>query len=1030
MKEFDVFYDSFSKEFSAEISKGRDKNPLVAKAIAMQAKVEKSCISLLPSRASALWDVWKICLNDLIAMEKITVRIFVSIVTLCIKDKEANIREEVVKHVGEWIQEHPSLFLNERYLKYIGQSLSDKEPNVRKSAVAALGKCLIEADDSLQRFVERFKGRVVEMVDDPKAAVAACALESLSSLVAIGALDEQDVHHAESVLFHEDDSKYVLIEGQGTSDKEFSSARLAAARFVLSSSPLYKDWDEEDSDGDEKRNVKYVEGVLKLLEKHLLSGTDVTMIYNNPVSTQAFQGCVAAFCEAASFATDWKAIATCLRQHRNRKRAVVAVQFLVHAAEETQEPALTEFLQENLADLIVRFQADHMVLFSLVRLVKFMDVSNCTSTANKAKVEKLANALMQAFVQHGDQALLGSLAETITLDLCEQEHVSSRMAQTELKTLKQEVVKSVQTDLQRCGDSENDMNLFVAVRRLAALLSFSGDFDEPLLPLISQLRGEIRKRIQGTPAPEEVRACVQFVEDGLKVCFLHLMWQIKLYRFDSAMKNVEGAKDDLQVDNQVMEAAESLVQERDEFAQLLEVLFAKSNDEDDEYASFFVKTGVAFYQRLQSLFSMKYEFSDGSALSKLGWNPSHQLQAMIARTVHANVEILNEDIAEEEEEAAELELMQERLAKRFHVGLKTLQTIWDVLNPSMQSELLGTNVYDNVTERISASLLQYTNDNSETIAQEVEEFLLQVKDQDVERAASLVLVTLQLAFQSMIRLEDEEEREERLERIYHTAMSLSKQLVPNSRKATKQMITAMEHAIGSGMQYAMSDLPKKTQFLTVITPLVKVVGRSNRKSLQEYWKHAVCGLPKASQDALFATDSSLMNLGAVKAIADFEKIIGAVTKNSAGVKLSDMVKKFEGAEANKSRQAKPLEMVPKRVAAPDSNDSESGELEESESVNNNASAAKLLQKSVFDDDSSVDDGAKHSKRKRNSKMESDDLFNDRIDKDSPEKPSKKAKPSSSDDEGRETEGDHSGEEGDAQQITGFLPRRRSRRKKR
>lgn len=1037
MKQFNTFYDNFSKEISAEISRGKDKPPLEAKFSAMQTKVENTCISLLSSRANSLWDAWKSSLSDIIAMEKLMVKIFASVLTHCIKDKDGSIREEVVHRFGDWIREYPCLFLYERYLKYIGQSLSDKEAGVRKTAVAALGKCLAEADDSLDRFVQRFKGRIVEMVDDPKADVVVCALQSMGTLSAIGALDEQDVEQAEGVLFHEDNSKYTLMEGHGHCDKDFSSARLAAAEFVLSTTPLYKDLDADEDVEDAQQSVRYVEGLLKLLEKHLVGDADASVLCNNPIAEEVFRGCVQAFCRCASFATDWKAIATCLRQHRNRKRAVVAVRFLMHAAEETEEPALTEFLQENLADLVVRFQADHLVLDSLVRLVKSMDLPGCTSTSSKAKVEKLARALAQAYVQHGDKALLGHIAQVYTLELCELEHGSSRMAQTEMKRLKQEVVSSVQNELQRRETSEDEMNLFMAVRRLSSILSFTCDFDAPLQPLLAKLRGEMRKRIQSDP--KEPGPCVEFIADGFNVCLLELMWKMKELKLNFAVQNLE------EEEGEGREIAEedvvAIVEDRNEAVTLLETIFAIDLD-DSEFISRLQKVGVAAFQQLQCMFSMKYEFKEESPLVKLGWNPSHQLQAKVARCVHTDMELLNEDLAEAEEAADDeedelgTEQLRSRLEKVFEGDLKTLKTVWNSVNPSMQAELLGTNVFDNVTERISASLLQYTNDKSDIIAEEVHEFLSQLKDKDVERAASLALVTLQLAFQSMIRMEDEEEKEDRLDRILQTAVTLSKQLVPSARKATKETVAAVQVAVGAGMEYAMSELPHKTPFLLVIIPFIKAIGRGNVKALQQKWKETICALPKPSQDAMFSVDAENINLGALRALAEFEKAVGAVTKNSDGVKLSDMVKKYE---AKLLKQAKPLDLVTKSqkqqeadLAESDKDSDATSKAEESseedaQETAKEADTQKSLHKSVFDDDSSEEGGQRSAtaKRKRSSKMESDDLFSDRIDKDSPDKPQKKMKRSAQE----EREEMKSDEEAESQQISGFLPSRRTRRRK-
>lgn len=42
------------------------------------------------------------------------------------RDVEAIIRTECIKHLGEWMEQYPSYFLDNNYLRYIGWLLNDK----------------------------------------------------------------------------------------------------------------------------------------------------------------------------------------------------------------------------------------------------------------------------------------------------------------------------------------------------------------------------------------------------------------------------------------------------------------------------------------------------------------------------------------------------------------------------------------------------------------------------------------------------------------------------------------------------------------------------------------------------------------------------------------------------------------------------------------------------------------------------------------------------------------------------------------
>jgi hypothetical protein len=49
-----------------------------------------------------------------------------------------DIRAIVIRAIGEWVEELPSEFLSDSYLKYLAWALSDREPLVRLEAVKAL----------------------------------------------------------------------------------------------------------------------------------------------------------------------------------------------------------------------------------------------------------------------------------------------------------------------------------------------------------------------------------------------------------------------------------------------------------------------------------------------------------------------------------------------------------------------------------------------------------------------------------------------------------------------------------------------------------------------------------------------------------------------------------------------------------------------------------------------------------------------------------------------------------------------------
>ncbi|CAO3681863.1 unnamed protein product [Umbelopsis ramanniana] len=89
------------------------------------------------------------------------------------RDVEAIIRTECIKHLGEWMEQYPSYFLDNNYLRYIGWLLNDKSNNVRAESIRGIISLYDrEANATLmESFMQRFKTRMIEMalfeVDQP-----------------------------------------------------------------------------------------------------------------------------------------------------------------------------------------------------------------------------------------------------------------------------------------------------------------------------------------------------------------------------------------------------------------------------------------------------------------------------------------------------------------------------------------------------------------------------------------------------------------------------------------------------------------------------------------------------------------------------------------------------------------------------------------------------------------------------------------------------------------------------------------------
>ena len=83
---------------------------------------------------------------------------------------------------GNWVLSYQSMFLENRYLKYLGWMLSDQCPAVRLRCLDALVSLLEDKDAALalDDFVDRFKPRILGMTADVDDKVAVRAYKFLT----------------------------------------------------------------------------------------------------------------------------------------------------------------------------------------------------------------------------------------------------------------------------------------------------------------------------------------------------------------------------------------------------------------------------------------------------------------------------------------------------------------------------------------------------------------------------------------------------------------------------------------------------------------------------------------------------------------------------------------------------------------------------------------------------------------------------------------------------------------------------------
>ncbi|KAF6004039.1 hypothetical protein F1559_000568 [Cyanidiococcus yangmingshanensis] len=115
------------------------------------------------------------------------------------RDVYAEIRAQCMGALGRWIRVAPSRFLDDRFLKYLGWMLYDKDGKVRYASLYAVHQVTMNPEwiAPMQAFLQRFRTRLVEMTRDREERVAIQAIQLAQTLLPIDWLGKNEL---ESVL--------------------------------------------------------------------------------------------------------------------------------------------------------------------------------------------------------------------------------------------------------------------------------------------------------------------------------------------------------------------------------------------------------------------------------------------------------------------------------------------------------------------------------------------------------------------------------------------------------------------------------------------------------------------------------------------------------------------------------------------------------------------------------------------------------------------------------------------------------------
>lgn len=198
------------------------------------------------------------------------------------RDRDSKLRDEAISALGKWIVGYPQKLLDDKFLKYFGWLLHDKDPAVRSAVITSLTDIFsLEAStEGLLLFCTRFNKRLLDMAHDVDEEVAIATFKLLCELLVAGVLDHEDIAMT--------DEEFTVLDGLVFHRGRSNELRLHAMKFALSHFDHFDDEADEDNNVDEDDDEK-PKGSAREVEKRaarqldeLLDFCDATISTGDP----------------------------------------------------------------------------------------------------------------------------------------------------------------------------------------------------------------------------------------------------------------------------------------------------------------------------------------------------------------------------------------------------------------------------------------------------------------------------------------------------------------------------------------------------------------------------------------------------------------------------------------------------------------------------------------------------------------------------------------------------------------------------
>ncbi|XP_071738287.1 sister-chromatid cohesion protein 3-like isoform X3 [Rutidosis leptorrhynchoides] len=407
-------------------------------------------------------------------LEEMMRKIFTGLFVHRYRDMDPEIRMSCIQSLGVWIVSYPSLFLQDLYLKYLGWTLNDKSPGVRKASILALQN-VYDVDDnvpSLGLFTERFYKRMLDLADDIDTSVAVCAISLVKQLLRhqlvpdddLGSLydllidDPPEIRRAIGALVYDHviAQKFNSSQSRSSGDEGDQSQihllrmlqilREFSTDQVLSFYVIDDIWEFMDAMKDWKRITSMLLDENPSIELTDDDATNLTRL----------------FCASVKKAVGERIVPAA--DHRKQNHTKAQRELI-----DSNRKDITVTMIKNYPQLMRKYMADKTKVPSLLEIIVYMNLELYSLKRQDQKFKTLLQLVKETFFKHGDKDALRACVNAF--DYCT---IGSRgelqdFAQTKLKELEDELILKVKAAIKEVVDGDDEYLLLVNMKRLYEL---------------------------------------------------------------------------------------------------------------------------------------------------------------------------------------------------------------------------------------------------------------------------------------------------------------------------------------------------------------------------------------------------------------------------------------------------------------------------------------------------------------------------------------------------------------------------------